>query len=395
MKKMISVPHSKDDVFVHVPPRLNLKYLEGILSRRLGRDITISDCAATNLCANNWGGVSNCGSSVLRLTVKLDGGDTLHLVVKVLSPDPVNLFRIDCRFSSRLAEVAWAEWWGKQDVSWVPVIYDTRADIRAREFWIIREYFPQVGWPGFDATKSKGMGHFSADTGRLHKLMRQVALLHGHSRPRIEEIRGILPATEGVSVDACPSQTLQSWLRQAVNEASFLSEIGVTDDERASMETYCDALEAVPRWVEQWDVVCVTADWGPDNFGIRDGNDSELVTFDWGTTRLAPMEEDIDVLFMRIKDMDSVQKQELLAHYLEIFANKTGRQIEPAEFRARIPWARFFVTLRYLLGHIEALRWVPHQTRSRELIHLFIGLCKRQMEECRASRMHPTANGRA
>ncbi len=378
---MISVPHSSDDVFVHVPPRLNLAYLAKALSRRLGRDITIADCATTNLCASNWGGVSCSGATVLRLSLTLDGGDTLDLVAKILSPDPVNLFKVDIRFSSRLAEVAWADWWGSQDVTWVPVIYDTRAEMRAREFWIIHEYFPQVGWPGFDATKPKGPGHFSADTGRLRKLMRQVALLHAHSRPRIEELRGILPGDDGK--DACPSQTLQSWLTQAVADSSFLSGIGVTDEERVSLDALGDALAHVPEWVEQWDVVCVTGDWAPDNLGIRDGNDSEFVTFDWGTTRLAPMEEDIDVLLRRIKDVGSAQKENLLAHYLDIYADKTGRRIELAEFRARIPWARFFAHLRYLLGHIEALRWVPYQTRSREFVHLFTGYCKSLLEECR------------
>ena len=133
----------------------------------------------------------------------------------------------------------------------------------------------------------------------------------------------------------------------------------------------------VPGWVEQWDVVCVTGDWKQDNFGIRHGNESELVTFDWGATRLAPMEEDIDVLLRRIKDEDAAQKEDLLAYYLDIYADKTGRWIEPAEFRARIPWARLFAHLGYLLGHIEALRWVPYQTRSREFVHLFTGYCKR------------------
>ena len=374
---MISVPHSSDDVFVHVPPRLNLAYLADVLSRRLGRDITIADCATTNLCANNWGGVSCSGATVLRLSLTLDGGDTLDLVAKILSPDPVNLFKIDIRFSSRLAEVAWADWWGKQNVMWVPVTYDTRADMRAREFWIIQEYFPRVGWPGFDAD------YFPADTGRLRKLMRQVALLHAHSKPRIEELRGILNACNGVSVDACSSQTLQSWLKQAVADSSFLSGIGVSDEERASLDALGDALAHVPEWVEQWDVVCVTGDWKPDNFGVRDGNDSELVTFDWGTTRLAPMEEDIDILLRRIKDVDSAQNEGLLAHYLDIYADKTGRRIESAEFRARIPWARLFAHLGYLLGHIEALRWVPYQTRSREFVHLFTGYCRSLLEECR------------
>jgi hypothetical protein len=91
------------------------------------------------------------------------------------------------------------------------------------------------------------------------------------------------------------------------------------------------------------------------------------------------MEEDIDILVRRIKDEDSVQKEDLLAYYLDIYADKTGRRIEPAEFRARIPWSYFFAHLGYLLGHIEALRWVPYQSRSREFVHLFTDLCKRLM----------------
>ncbi|MBN1918538.1 MAG: hypothetical protein JW889_11575 [Verrucomicrobia bacterium] len=388
--KMIAVPHnSGDDVFVHVPPRLNLAYLADVLSRKLGRDITIAECATTNLCANNWGGVSCSGATVLCLSLTLDGGDTLDLVAKILSPDPVNLFQIDLRFSSRLKEVAWADWWGNQDVPWVPVIYDTRADRRAREFWVIHEYFPQVGWPGFDATKPKGPGHFSADTGRLRTIMRQAALLHAYSRSRIEELRGVFPVGNGVTVDACASQTLQSWLTQAVADPSFLSGIGVSDEERASLDAFGEALAHVPEWVEQWDMVCVTGDWKQDNFGIRDGNQSELVTFDWGAARLAPMEEDVDVLLGRIKNADSAQKDDLLGYYLEVYADKTGRRIEPAAFRARIPWAYFFAHLRYLLGHVEALRWVPYQTRSRDFVHLFIGLCKKLMEKLFGDTMPP------
>jgi hypothetical protein len=381
---MISVPHSSDDVFVHVPPRLNLTYLAGVLSRRLGRDITIADCATTNLCASYWGGVSCSGATVLRLSLTLDSGDALDLVAKILSPDPVNLFKIDVRFSSRLAEVTWAGWWGKQNVPWVSAVYDTRADMRAREFWIIQEYFPQVGWPGFDATNPEGTAHFSADTGRLRTLMRQAALLHAYSRPRIEELRGIINACNAVSVDAWSSQALQSWLKQAVEDSSFLSGIGVTDEERESLDAFGDALAHVPEWVEQWDVVCVTGDWKQDNFGIRDGNESEFVTFDWGVARLAPMEEDVDILVRRIEDVDAAQKDDLLAYYLDIYADKTGRRIEPAEFRARMPWARLFAHLGYLLGHIEALRWVPYQTRSRDFVHMFIGLCRRLFEERRA-----------
>jgi hypothetical protein len=377
---MISVPRSSDDVFVHVPPRLDPAYLADVLSRKLGRDVTIAGCATTNLCANNWFGVSCSGATVLRLSLTLDDGDTLDLVAKILSPDPVNLFKLDVRFSARLAEVAWAEWWGKQDVPWVPVTYDAHADVPAREFWIFQEYFPQVGWPGFDASKPKiPAPYVSDDTDRLRTLMRQVALLHAYSRSRIDELRGIPSASNGISPDACSSRTLQSMLEQAVADSSFLSEIGVTDEERASLDALADALAHVPEWVEQWDVVCVTGDWKQDNFGIRDGNESELVIFDWGAARLAPMEDDINVLLRRVEDADTAHKDGLLAYYLDVYAEKTGRRIESTEFQARLPWSYLFAHLGYLLGHIEALRWVPHQSRSRDFVHLFTGLCKRLM----------------
>jgi hypothetical protein len=118
---VISVPHSTDDVFVHVPPRLDLPYLESAISRTLGRNVTICDCLAANLCVHHWGGVSNSGATILRLTLRLARGDALDVVAKILSPDAVNLFKVDCCFSSRLAEVTWAEWWGKQGVGWCPV----------------------------------------------------------------------------------------------------------------------------------------------------------------------------------------------------------------------------------------------------------------------------------
>ena len=381
MKATISVPRSADSAFIHVPPRLDVPYIEGVLRRRLGGDAKVSDCAVTNLCAKNWGGVSNSGATVLRLSLQLDDGKTIDLVAKILSPDSVNLFKIDRRFSSRLAEVAWAEWWGQQNVSWVPATYDTRADREAREFWIIQEYVGQVGWPGFDPGKPKGMGRFSADKDRLRGLLRQVAVLQAHSRLRIDELRSMFPVTDEASIDACPSQTLLSWLTQAAADASLLSQIGVTEGERAALDAFGETLGNVPAWVEQWDEVCVTADWGPDNFGIRDGDDETPVTFDWGTTRIAPMEEDIDVLLMRIQGLCRGEKVALVAYYLDVYADMTGRHINADEFLARIPWSRFLVTLRYLLYHIEALRWVPHQTRSRDFVHLFIRLCKEQSRQ--------------
>jgi len=91
---LASAPHSSDDVFVGVPPRLNAAHLASVLSQRLGRDTTISGYEATNLCARNWRGVSDSGATVLRLSLALDDGHTHDLVAKILSPDLVNLFKV-------------------------------------------------------------------------------------------------------------------------------------------------------------------------------------------------------------------------------------------------------------------------------------------------------------
>jgi hypothetical protein len=180
----------------------------------------------------------------------------------------------------------------------------------------------------------------------------------------------------------CPPVFLREQLTHVIEDSSLLSMIGVTKDERRSLETYCKAIDRRPSWVDKWREVCVTADWGPDNFGLRKGNDEELVTFDWGSTRLAPMEEDLAVLLMRLKDVAERTRGELVSYYLQVYANETGHSIDYEQFRSRIPWARFLVTLRYLVGHVNALQWFPHQTRSREFIRLFINVCHRYLEEC-------------
>jgi hypothetical protein len=133
--------------------------------------------------------------------------------------------------------------------------------------------------------------------------------------------------------------------------------------------------------VDACDVVCVTADWGPDNFGVRDpGQGNELVTFDWGTTRLAPVEEDLDVLLMRLEDVEQETRQHLVQHYLQIYSEHTGRQIDAQAFLARLPWARFLVHLRYVAEHVNNLHWVGYQSRSEEMVHFFIGLCEKLQE---------------
>jgi hypothetical protein len=367
------------DVFVHVPSRLNLPYLEGVLSRARGRDVRIARCETTNLCGGKWR-VSNSGATVLRLGLTLSDGERLDLVAKFLSPDPLNLFKIDVRFSARLAEVAWAAWWAKHNVPWVPVTYDTRSDVPAREFWILHEYFPQVGWRGM---AQKELRSDSPGADNLRCLLRQAAALHAHSRMRIDELRALFGAGPEASAGARPSAVLRRRLMRAVEDAAFLSTIGVTDEERESVQVLCEALGDLPPWVEEWDEVCVTSDWAPDNFGIRAGRPDELVTFDWGTARLAPMEDDINVIQLRLKGVEAEERRWLLSYYLEAYEAAGGRRIEIDEFQARLPWAWLLTHIRMIAEHIEALRWIPYQTLSRDKVHLFTGVCGKLLAQCR------------
>ena len=49
---MMLVPET-EDVFAHVPPRLNVLYLESVLSRSRKRDVAFVGCTMTNRCAHN------------------------------------------------------------------------------------------------------------------------------------------------------------------------------------------------------------------------------------------------------------------------------------------------------------------------------------------------------
>jgi hypothetical protein len=170
-------------------------------------------------------------------------------------------------------------------------------------------------------------------------------------------------------------------LSRLLDDKAFLAEHKITADECRLLAFYTQTVAQRPAWVDAWDVVCVTADWGPDNFGVRKpGQEGELVTFDWGTTRLAPMEEDLDVLLMRLEDVDQETKQSLVQHYLQVYREQTGRQIDRQAFVSRLPWARFLVTLRYIVEHANNLRWVGYQSRSEEMVHFFIGLCEKLQE---------------
>jgi hypothetical protein len=371
---MIALPPNDDHTFVYIPRGFDQAYLEGALSRALGQSIIISSCRVTNLCAWQDGGVSNSGATVLRLSLDLADGTSFDVKAKILSPDAVNLFKPDCRFDARLSEIAWARWWGEQDVSFVPIVYDTRADITAREFWTLEEYFPQVGWPGYRAETPKGMGHFSADMSRLRALFEQVAVLHAHSRVKMHELRPLFSGSGIRPGHLCTPSMLLDALTCLLEDTSLLSTINIMEEKRRLLDTYRQTIARRPSWVDEWDVVCVTADWGPDNFGMRDPERaSELVTFDWGTTRLAPMEGDLWILLGRL-ELDEETQGTLVHHYLQCYADRTGRPIDDSAFMARIPWARFLVHLRYIAEHANNLRWVRYQTRSADMIHLFIHL---------------------
>jgi hypothetical protein len=310
---------------------------------------------------------------VLRLVLEWASGGSLNVVVKILSLDAVNLFKCDCRFDSRLAEIAWARWWGEQDVPYVARFYDTRADMQSRVFWIVLEHFSQVGWPDISSDAKR----LPADEQRLYPLFETVARLHGHSRNRINELLTLFAGPHIQPGYLCTMSQLLEALVDLLANAATLDVIGVTEEERRLLDACCTVINRRPAWVDEWDVVCVTADWAPDNLGARG---EELVTFDWGTTRLAPMEEEIGVLLGRL-ELEDAAKQGFLRHYLDVYAAETGRRIDAQMFAARLPWARFTVTLRYIIEHANSLRWVPYQTRSRELIHLFIRLCNRYLAD--------------
>ncbi len=368
---LIRVACAEDQAFVYVPPRLDRPYLEDVLSAWLGRRVGIRRCRTTNLCALVWGGVSHSGATVLRLAVEFEDGDSLDVAAKILCPDSVNLFKLDRRFSGRLAEVAWAEWWGRQEVRWAPKVYATRADVAAREFWILQEYFPQVGWPETVSADSKC---FTRDRGL--SLMSHAADVHAHSRARIGELAALFP-------DDWPGLTfLAADVAEAMADASFLAGLGVSDHERAVIDRCLQAVERRPGWVDEWELVCVTADIAPDNVGVRRvGTVEEVVTFDWGTASLAPMEAEIYVLLWRLKDGAEAEKADLVRFYLDEYAARTGRTIAHDRFMARVVWAQFIQHLGRIAGCVKGLRWVPGVTGPRDYIHVCVELCERLLPQ--------------
>lgn len=382
--ELIMLPDFGNDSFVFVPSSLNYPYLNDVISRSLGKELIVSRCIVTNLCPDQFGRVSNSGATLLRLSLEFGDGKSLDMVAKILSPDSVNIFKIDRQFNSRIDEIAWAEWWGRQNVSWVPVVYDARADSIRREFWILREYSPEVGWCAAPTGKPGAIDHFFGNMEQLRILFKQVAVLHSYSRNRINDLSQIFSANGERPGGLYPPSFIQKELARAVEDSSFLSKIGVTEDERSSLALFCETIGKRPAWVDQWDVVCITSDWQPYNIGIRNiHRTEEIVILDWGTTRLAPMEEEMVVLLRRLEPIEEDVRKELVSCYLQAYGAETGHCIDYGEFMSRIPWASFLVNLRYLIGHLDSLRWVSYQTRSREFVHLFIDLARRAREQCR------------
>jgi len=128
--------------------------------------------------------------------------------------------------------------------------------------------------------------------------------------------------------------------------------------------------------------VCVTADIAPDNVGVRRvGTVEEVVTFDWGTASLAPMEAEIYVLLWRLKDGAEAEKADLVRFYLDEYAARTGRTIAHDRFMARVVWAQFVQHLGRIAGCVKGLRWVPGVTGPRDYIHVCVELCERLLPQ--------------
>jgi hypothetical protein len=190
MNDLFDFSRKPEDIFVYIPLTLNRDYLVEIINRHLGEQNQILHVKTENVCADMFGGVACSGATVISMQVKLSNGKTLNLAAKILSPDPVNLFKIDCRFDSRIVEIRWTDWWGRRGKPWSPNVYDTVLNLIQREFWIIREFYPQIGWP--DVPESE-WGRFSLDADRLRLLVETVAEMHAESAMNIMELQRLFP----------------------------------------------------------------------------------------------------------------------------------------------------------------------------------------------------------
>jgi hypothetical protein len=373
----ISLPPSEMGDFMYIPKGLTLGHVERVLSAHRKTDVRIVSCREANLCLTNWGHVSCSGSTVLRLSLTLDEG-SVDVVVKILSPDAVNLFKVDRCFESRLFELTLVRWWSEQSVPYAPVVYDTRMDVTARELWFITEHFPSVGW-GDRPERDKCFGN---DVLKLEQLMDHVADLHAYTHSRMDELLALFPPDRRAVGHLCPPSYLLEQLTECLGDASLLSEIGLTSDERALLGRCCRAIEKRPNWVDGGEIVCVNSDIGYDNIAVRQSASKQhLVSFDWGVTHLGAMEEEFRVLLPRLPCIGDEQKGNLLRHYLKAFAARTGVVVDPEVFERRIPWGALRVTLRYIVEHVNALRWVGWQTRSKFLISRFLEESERILKQ--------------
>jgi len=378
MNNLLAFPREPDDLFVHVPLTLNQDYLEEILSRYLGEPVRILQVQSENVRAGYYGGVACSGSTVVSVRLDLSNGKEMHLAVKILSPDPVNLFKIDCRYDSRIAEIRWTNWWGGREKAWAPIVYDTHMDLEQREFWILREFFPQIGWP--DVTETE-WGHFGLEDVRLRLMVETVAEMHAESTLAIEELRRLFSEPGIRQGGECRFVDLEAALDGVIADEWLFQVVGMGEQERDQIKTYRERIADRPDWLEAWRIVCVNADLKPGNLAFRSNEARQPVLFDFGAARLAPMELELSLLLERL-DADDALTETVLTWYIDRFHACTGDRISVADVRRRLPWAKPLLFLRSLVEHADALRWVQWQDRSKGVIRFFIQAVGRLLDQC-------------
>jgi hypothetical protein len=364
---MITLPPEQTSEYVYIPRSLNLDYLQSVLARTLAGDAAVSRYEVSNLCTSNEMRVSHTGATVLRIALKLADGRTMDLVAKVQCPDSVNIFKIDRRFSLRLWETAVMRWWGEQDIPHVPVVYDTCAESSSREYWVLQEYFPTIGWSSKDIETEDMLGLFE-----------HVAYLHAYSRDKIQEIYGLCPEDDMAFNSLFAFDHLLDVLASATTNDALLSAAGLTGEDLAVLADCREVIASRPAWVDDWDIVCVNRDFSRSNTAIRDvEGKKQFVSFDWSASHLGPCEEDMDVLLNHYAPAHKAIHETLVQKYLQVYCDLTGRSIEYDRFVARIRWARLLVTLRLTVEHLLSLEWMPWQSRSACLIRTFVRIAKR------------------